>query len=101
MLRAVFVAVLATACRDPQLAQLEEVRDEVCACKTAACADAALKRVPQKDVESNHRSQKLAKAMLECRAALNAQERPSTDPDAEVPAPSGSAGSGSGSVTSP
>lgn len=94
MVRAAVLAVLAAAaCGDPQLVKLEEIRDEVCACKTPECAAAALKKVPAKDVVSDHRSQKLAKSMMECVAELNAQDRPSTDPDAPQ--------DGSGSATSP
>ncbi|MDQ3370325.1 MAG: hypothetical protein M3680_33315 [Myxococcota bacterium] len=81
------VAVLAaTACRDPGLAELEAVKAEVCACKTAACGETALKKVPQHDVESNHRSQRIAREMLTCMADIYAADTPTTDPDAEQPA---------------
>ncbi|MBA3819656.1 MAG: hypothetical protein H0X17_12240 [Deltaproteobacteria bacterium] len=90
MVRALVIglAVLgAGACRDPGLAELEAIKDEVCACKTTACGEAAIKKVPQHDVESNHRSQRIAREMLTCMADIYAADTPTTDPDAEQPAP--------------
>jgi len=79
------VALAAGACRDPRLAELESIKKEVCACQTAACGEAAIKRVPaggdQPD-QPDHRAQKIARAMLECLHKLYLLDRPSTDPDA-------------------
>ncbi|MDX2091811.1 MAG: hypothetical protein SFX73_28375 [Kofleriaceae bacterium] len=56
---------LATGCRDEQLAKLEAVRTEVCACKTAECAEAAMKQLPGTG-ESTARSRKMAKEVVDC-----------------------------------
>ena len=69
------------ACGDSQEAKLEKVRDAVCACTSAGCAEKAMKDVPQKEIASNRRTQKLARDMLECLAKLYDQQRPATDPD--------------------
>jgi DNA-binding transcriptional regulator YdaS (Cro superfamily) len=87
------LAALAGACRDPQLSELQKIRDEVCACKTPACAKAALERVLASDVRSDHVTQKVARSMMDCFAKVQESDRPSTDLDAEAPAES--AGSGS------
>lgn len=71
-----------TACGDRDVAQLERVRDRVCACKTASCAEAAMRDVPQHDVRSNRRTQQIARDMLDCLARRYDAERPVTDPDA-------------------
>jgi hypothetical protein len=98
MLRAVVIAAalaalvaLGGACRDPRLAELDSIRKEVCACKTAACGEAAMKRVPQGDIRADHQAQQIAKAMMRCLSELHAKDRPSTDPDAEAPEPGGAA----------
>jgi len=85
MLKAAIVViwVALAACGDSQEAKLEKVRDAVCACKTAGCAEVAMKEVPQKDIESNHRTQKLAREMVDCLSKLYDQGKPSTDPDDE------------------
>jgi hypothetical protein len=75
------------ACSDERLEELEAVRKQVCACKTAACGEEAMKRVPQGDVRSDHYAQRIAKKMMECLARLYLEERPQADPDAEEPAP--------------
>lgn len=80
----------AAGCGDPQLARLSEIREDVCACKTAACGEEAMKRVPELAIESDHRSQKLAREMIDCMAKLYLASRPGTEDEA------GSAGSGSG-----
>jgi hypothetical protein len=74
---------LAAGCRDPGVIELEGIRDEVCKCTDTVCAEAAMKRVPQTDVPNNHRSQKVAREMMECLAKLYEAERPETGPDAE------------------
>lgn len=81
------LALAGAACRDARLEELRSIRDEVCACKTVACGEAAMKRVPQDEVRSDHRAQKLAREMIDCLAKLYAGDRPSTDPDAEGPEP--------------
>ncbi|MGN6105757.1 MAG: hypothetical protein ACTHU0_11675 [Kofleriaceae bacterium] len=81
------LALAATSCRDDQHAQLKQIRREVCACKTSSCAEQAIARVPQQQIDSNHRNQKVVLEMMECLAKLHRNERPTTDPDAEAPAP--------------
>lgn len=80
------IAFALTACRDPALDTLTAVKTEVCACKTASCAEQALKRVPQGAIKQMTRAQEISRAMIECNAKLVEAERPSTDPDAEDPA---------------
>jgi hypothetical protein len=94
MLRALVIAaaLAAGACRDARLAELATLRDEVCACKTVACGEEAMKRVPQEEIRSDHRAQKIARSMLDCLAKLYVSDRPSTDPDAEAPAPAPASG---------
>jgi len=89
MVRACVVAIVlaATGCRDDEVARLEEVREEVCACKTILCANQAMKKLPARDAEPSYRAQNIAKRMMECVARLHAAGRPTTDPDAEAPAP--------------
>lgn len=82
----IWVALLA-ACRDHELTRLEGVRDTVCACKTVACADAALTKLPAKDVQTTPKSQGVAREMMNCLAEIYAADRPTTDPDAEPTAP--------------
>jgi cobalamin biosynthesis Mg chelatase CobN len=89
------------ACRDPQLEELASVRAQVCACKTAACGEEAMKRVPQRDGWSEHRAQQIAKAMMDCLAKLYVEDRPSTDPDAETADPGASAAEVAGSAAGP
>jgi hypothetical protein len=84
-MRCWLIVVLAIGCRDERISRLEHIRDQVCACPTAECADAALKQVPQDHVESTPRSQHIAREMLDCLSKLYEAGRPSTDPDAEAP----------------
>jgi len=95
MLRALVIAaaLAAGACRDARLEELRSIRDDVCACKTVACGDEAMKRVPppQDQVRVSHRAQKLAREMMQCLHDLYLSDRPSTDPDAETRAPAPSA----------
>ncbi len=91
--RFVLVFALFASCRDPGITELEGVRDAVCACKTAACGQIAMKRIPTAEVPNNHRSQAIAREMMDCLAKLYDAERPATGPDDEalaapsVPAP--------------
>jgi len=90
-MRCLVIAIALAGCGDPEIVKLEQARTEVCACKTAACGDAAMKKVPQERVTSNHRTQTLAREMLDCLHKLHMQDGPNLDPDAEAPEPSGSA----------
>lgn len=85
------LAALLGACGDPKLEQLKSLKAEVCACKTAACAQAAMKRVPQDLPPSDHRARQLAKEMMKCLAERYEADRPSTDPDADDAAGSAAA----------
>lgn len=89
----VAIAFMLAACRDPALDQLTAIKTEVCACKTASCAEQALKRVPQGAIKRMTRAQEVSRAMIECDAKLIEAERPSTDPDAEDPTPAAPAAS--------
>jgi hypothetical protein len=82
----IFVALALAACRDSEIEKLEKVRDEVCACKTAKCAEAALDHVPKGNVDASPRAQRLAREMLDCVAHAYELDRPTQDPDAEAPA---------------
>ena len=73
---------LAAGCRDKAVEQLEHIKADLCACTTRSCADGAMKRVPQHGGEPSHRSQQIAKDMLDCLSKLYAHERPTTGPDA-------------------
>jgi hypothetical protein len=79
------LAILVTlaACNDHGAASLAKIKAQVCSCKTATCAEQAMKLVPQDTIESTHRTQGIARDMLDCLAKLQADERPITDPDAE------------------
>ena len=97
------LAILVTlvACKDHNVEQLDAVKHDVCACKDASCADQAMTRVPTASLRSTPRTRALARDIVDCRAKLEAAERPSTDPDAEgsaqppaegsAPPPTGSA----------
>lgn len=76
------VALALPGCKDHELTRLKNVRDEVCACKTVKCADAALAKLPQKDVKSTAQSQTVANQMLDCLGELYEADRPTLDPDA-------------------
>jgi hypothetical protein len=81
----VIAAALLVGCGDNQLEELETIRDEVCACKTPACGEAALKKVRQDKIKSTRKTQRVASEMMNCMSKLADAERPSTDPDAETP----------------
>ena len=78
------VALAVCACSDSEVEKLEKIRDEVCACKTAKCAESALDRVPKSNVEPSPRAQKVAREMLDCVAEVYEAERPTQDPDAPI-----------------
>jgi hypothetical protein len=85
------ILVTLAACNDHGAESLTKIKAAVCACKTASCAEQAMKLVPQEAIESTHRTQGIARDMLECLAKLQANELPITDPDAEGSAADGSA----------
>lgn len=87
MVRCLVISVALLGCGNQQLEELERIRDEVCACKTPECGEAALAKVPQGKLETNRKMQAVASAMMDCMAKLDDADRPSTDPDAELPAP--------------
>jgi hypothetical protein len=94
---------LVGACGEDRLADLKAAKATVCACRTAACADEAMKTVPPPQGSADHRSQKLAREIQDCLVKAYDRDRPTTDPDAEIdPAHSGSgSGSDAGSGSAP
>jgi len=78
------LAILVTlvACVDHDAERLIEIKTKVCACKTASCAEQEMKLVPERAIKSTHRTQEIARELLDCVAKLRADERPTTDPDA-------------------
>ena len=86
----VICVALVAACSDREAHKLAKVRDEVCQCKTAQCADEAMAQLPKKDIRSTPRAQKIARELLDCLSELYKANRPNPDPDAtdpETPAP--------------
>lgn len=99
---AVLWIAFACGCHEDEVKKLEVLRDELCACKTVACGEAVMQRVPVIADAGNRRSQTVARAMLGCMAKLYESARPQTGPDTELPASaSGSADSGSAAPTAP
>ena len=80
----IIVAVLC-GCGDEQLERIEAIKEEVCACKTPECGEAAMKKVPTNTIESTRKTQRVAREMMDCLKKLYDKERPVTDPDAELP----------------
>jgi hypothetical protein len=72
-------------CRDHELEQLAAGRDAVCACKDAACIEAALKRLPSRATPATPRAQALAREMLTCMAAIYKPEAGEPVEPAELP----------------
>jgi hypothetical protein len=83
--RALLAIALLCGCQDRSLEQLKDVKAEVCACKTAECAEAAMKKVPPVEKKADHRLQAVANEMLACLAKVYLKERPKTDPDEPAP----------------
>jgi hypothetical protein len=79
------LAILVTlvACRPHDVEEMTAITTEVCACKTASCADQAMARVTKESIGSSPRTQALAREMIACVVKLQDAERPVTDPDAE------------------
>jgi hypothetical protein len=75
--------VLLGGCNDHGAAKLTKIKNKVCACASASCAEQALADVDKAGAVANHRTQAIARAMMDCLAKLEAAERPTTDPDAE------------------
>jgi hypothetical protein len=77
------IAILVTlvACNGQDAERLTAIKVKVCACKTASCAEQELKRVPESPIKSTHRTQGIARDLLDCVARLQDAERPTTDPD--------------------
>lgn len=67
---------LLAACADRDVAKLAAVKQQVCACKDVACAEAAMKSVPRGDVKPTYREQGIARDMLDCLAKLYDAEKP-------------------------
>lgn len=78
----VICAALLGGCKDPEVEQLQHVKQLVCTCKTSSCGEDALKQVPQQAAKASHKAQQVARDMLDCLAKLYDAERPTTDPDA-------------------
>jgi hypothetical protein len=79
-MRFVISVALVVGCHDREVEQLEQVRDAVCACKDARCAEDAMKQIPQNEIRASRRAQLVAREMLDCLAKLYS-DKPSTDPD--------------------
>jgi hypothetical protein len=79
------ISIAVAGCRDREAARLTQIKDAVCACKTSSCAELAMKDVPQDEAKPSHRSQVIARDMMECLSKLYEAERPTTDPDAPTP----------------
>jgi hypothetical protein len=94
---AILVTLVAclVACKDHDLETLADIKSDVCACKTASCAEQAMKRIPKDTIKPTRTSRTLAREMMDCLAKLEAAERPSTDPDAEGSAAEPATGEGS------
>jgi hypothetical protein len=105
---AILVTLLAAlvGCKNRELDVMNAVKADVCACKTPSCADEAMGRISKTSIPSTPRTMAIAREILECRAKLEAADRPSTDPDAEgsdsaAPAPAGSAEPGPAASPAP
>lgn len=79
------VALVLAGCGDEQLDRMTAIKNEVCACKTVACGETAKKKIPQDELQSSHKMQRVANEMLDCLARLYDQKRPTSDPDVEAP----------------
>lgn len=81
---AVILVALLGACGDREVTQLERIKQTVCACKTPACAEDALKAVPKADIKASHRAQRVAGQIRDCIARLTEEAsdaEPATDPE--------------------
>jgi hypothetical protein len=89
------------ACTDRGVERLTAIKRGVCACKDTGCADQAMSEVPKASIRSTPRTQAIARDIMDCRARLEAAERPSTDPDAEVDGDGSAAAAGSAPASAP
>ena len=80
----VILVALFAACGDEQVERMEAIKAEVCACKTAECAEAAMQKVQQTKLDAKPKVQRLAREMIDCVAELLEEGRPSADPDADT-----------------
>lgn len=80
----VICVALAGACNDHGTGKLAKIRDEVCKCKTVACAESALGKLPKDTKQPSRKAQGIAREMLDCLAEVYETDRPSTDPDAPI-----------------
>lgn len=81
MLLAILVTLV--GCTNHDLDVMNAVKADVCACKTPSCADEAMARISKTPIPSTPKTMAVAREILECRAKLEAADRPTTDPDAE------------------
>lgn len=85
------VVLCSHACGDTEITKLEAIRATVCACKTAACGQAAMQQLPAvigtKKTASTYRSQEVARAMVSCLAKLYEEAKPETGPDVDTDVP--------------
>ena len=73
------LVLVVAACADPHVENLAAVRDKVCACKTASCAEQELGQISQAPIKSTPHMQDLARAIQDCYAKRLAAERPAAD----------------------
>jgi hypothetical protein len=85
MFRVVALVLLVAGCADRDEAQLAAIRATVCACKTSACAELAMKEVPHDNVHPTRRTQAIARDMMDCVFKLYEAERPAEPDDASDP----------------
>lgn len=83
----VISVALLGACTDHEASKLAKVRDEVCHCKTASCAETAMKLVPKDTKQPSRKAQHIAREMLDCLAEIYEHDRPTADPDAPIATP--------------
>jgi hypothetical protein len=81
------LAIAVVACDDHGAKRLQAVRDTVCACTTARYADEALASVAQWKIESNPRTQQIARDMMDCLKKIYANDRPQPGDDREAGEP--------------
>lgn len=84
MVRLVVIAIALAGCGDAQVEKLTAIKKEVCACKTAACGETAMKKIPQAELKSGPKMQHVARDMLDCLAKL--YDERTTSPGSADPA---------------
>ena len=77
---AALIGASTAGCHDQEVAKLIEIKEAMCACRTAECAEKLMRQIPQRDARSTPRTQAVARQMLDCLAKLEIA-RPTTDPD--------------------